>query len=228
MPRPLSWIEEHFGKLEWTEHPDRRGMIVIAGDWILHNLTRIEPPFPLRDAYGHSIRQITCHALIADQVEAVLVGLKDDGLAHLINTFDGCWVPRHMSWDPKRSISHHAWGIAVDLNARLFPYGSRKRQDARLIAAFRRHGFEWGGDWSTPDPMHFEIVTLETAVTDQMGMKIVVNDELVSQAGRLIDGVPEGPLQPVVEALGATLTPHPEQGKLYIYTDPRPQTADES
>jgi len=72
--------------------------------------------------------------------------------------------------------------------------------------------------------MHFEMVTLDV-VGDQTGVKIVVDDQLVSQAGRLIDGQAEGPLAPVVDALGATLTIHPEQRKIYVYTnrDPRPQ-----
>jgi len=220
MPRPQSWVEEHFGELAWTESTRQRGLVDIGGDWILHNLARIEPPFPLRDGGGRSIHQITCHALIADQLEAALVDLKDASLTHLINSFDGCWVPRHMNWNPTSPLSRHSWGIAVDVNARRFPYGSTDKQDPRLVAAFRRHGFEAGQDWRPKaDPMHFEIVTLPTPL-DQEGMKIVVNDELVSRCGRLVDGIPEGPLQPVVEALGGTLTPHPEQRKLYIYSQP--------
>jgi hypothetical protein len=30
--------------------------------------------------------------------------------------------------------------------------------DRRLIAIFRRHGFIWGGNFPTPDGMHFEYV----------------------------------------------------------------------
>ncbi len=216
MPQPLPWIEKHFGKFDWRPDPRQRGAVTIAGDWILHNIARITPPFPLRNGHGRSIKLIPCHAGIADQLEAVLVELRDNALTHLINSFDGCWVTRHMSWDPDRALSHHSWGIAVDVNARRFPYGSKDKQDSRLIGAFRRHGFEYGGHWSTPDAMHFEVVALPLN-GDMDGMKIIVNDELVSTCGRLVDGVAEGPLGPVVAALGATLTPHAEQGKLYIY-----------
>ncbi len=220
MPKTQAWIEERFGRFDWRADPNRRGRVTISDEWIQHHLARIDPPFRLTDGYGHRIRVITCHALIADALTAVLVELKDSALTHLINTFDGCWVPRHMCWDPDRSLSHHSWGIAVDVNARQFPYGSSHRQAPRLIAAFRRHGFESGGDWNTPDSMHFEMVALDR-VGDQTGLKIVVDDLLVSQEGRLIDGQAEGPLALVVEALGATLTPHPEQGKIYIYTKER-------
>jgi len=218
MPKSQSWIEEHFGRFDWHDDPARRGVIIVSADWISSNIGRIEPPFPLMDGLGRPLRSIPCHKLLAPLLMAVLVDLKDSARAHLINTFDGCFVPRHMSWDPARSLSHHSWGVAVDVNARLFPYGSHGKQNAQLIAAFRRRGFEWGGDWSTPDPMHFEIVTLDAIPADQTGMKIVVDDKLVSSAGRILGGIAEGPLDPVVRALGATLTPHPEQGKLYIYT----------
>ena len=216
MPQPLAWIEEHFGKFDWRDDPARKGAVIVGGDWIFDNITQIEPPFPLRDGHGRAIKLIPCHAAIADQLEAVLVELRDAGLTHLINSFDGCWVTRHMSWNPGRALSHHSWGIAVDVNARRFPYGSRDKQDSRLIAAFRRHGFEWGGAWSTPDPMHFEVVALPLP-GDIDGMKIIVNDKLVSSCGRLVDGVAEGPLGPVAEALGATVTIHPEQHKIYVY-----------
>lgn len=217
MPRPLSWVEKTFGIFEWRDDPDRRGRIIISGDWIIHNIAQITPPIPLLNGAGRPLSIIPCHALIADRILAVLDDLKDRHLHHLINTFDGCWVARHMSWDPQRSLSRHSWGIAVDVNARQFPYGSTRKQDSRLITAFRRQGFESGGDWSTPDPMHFEMVALDDLSEDQVGVKIVVNDRLVSSAGRLVDGHAEGPLEPVAAALGAKLTPHPEQGKIYIY-----------
>ena len=216
MPQPLSWIEEHFGKFDWHDDTARKGAVIVAGDWILHNISRLEAPFPLRDGSARQVLSIPCHAGIADQLEAVLVELRCNALTHLINSFDGCWVTRHMSWDPGRALSHHSWGIAVDVNARRFPYGSKDKQDSRLIAAFRRHGFEWGGNWSTPDPMHFEVVALPLP-GDMDGMKVIVNDKLVSSCGRLVDGVAEGPLGPVALALGATVTIHAEQQKIYVY-----------
>jgi hypothetical protein len=73
--------------------------------------------------------------------------------------------------------SQHSFGRAVDVNWRDNPrgpmasppplpydmYGEDARQPttsihpeiARDLA--QRHGFTWGGDWSNPDPMHFEV-----------------------------------------------------------------------
>ncbi len=207
-------IESAFGKFTWRDDPNRRGAIIISGDWQLHNLTRLTPPFPMRTGAGGTVREIVCHAHIAGPLLAVLRDLQSAGLSHLINTYDGCWVPRHMCWDPQRPLSRHSWGIAIDLNARLFPYGSHARQDARLIEAFRRQGFAWGGYWRRPDPMHFEFV----GAPDRDGMKVIVNDQLVSREGQIRSAQAVGPLAPIVEAVGGTLAVHPEQNKIYIYT----------
>ena len=51
-----------------------------------------------------------------------------------------------------------AWGAAIDVNPSQNPYGGPSRMDQRVIDAFRRHGFVWGGTFLIPDPMHFEFV----------------------------------------------------------------------
>jgi hypothetical protein len=58
----------------------------------------------------------------------------------------------------RAAVSRHAWGLAVDLNATTNPYGYDSQQDPRLVEIMQSHGFVFGGDWPTPDPMHFEYV----------------------------------------------------------------------
>ncbi|MBD5538791.1 MAG: M15 family metallopeptidase [Desulfovibrio sp.] len=62
-------------------------------------------------------------------------------------------------------LSAHAFGIALDLNARLGPYWrwSRQRPHPRqrdyppeIVRAFEAEGFIWGGKWHEYDLMHFE------------------------------------------------------------------------
>lgn len=62
-------------------------------------------------------------------------------------------------------LSAHAFGIAIDLNARRAPYWrwSRQRPHPRqqdyppeIVAAFEAEGFIWGGKWHEYDLMHFE------------------------------------------------------------------------
>src|SRR3712207_7182361 len=78
------------------------------------------------------------------------------GLARLVapGASAGCFAPRRIPGSGSPSL--HAWGLAIDLNAAANPFGARPRQDRRLVAAMARRGFDWGGDWPTPDAMHFE------------------------------------------------------------------------
>jgi hypothetical protein len=57
----------------------------------------------------------------------------------------------------------HAWGAAIDINARQSDYwywrrrqGYENRVPAEIVAVFERHGFIWGGRWAHYDTMHFE------------------------------------------------------------------------
>lgn len=62
-------------------------------------------------------------------------------------------------------LSPHAFGIAIDLNAKRAPYWrwSRARPHPlqhtyppEIVAAFEAEGFIWGGKWHEYDLMHFE------------------------------------------------------------------------
>jgi hypothetical protein len=149
-------LDRHFGSFSWFNHPTRRGAVVIRPPWAAQHVVRVAPPFPLAAANGKPVRLLQCHKLIAPHLLAALQDLEREGLTSLLETFDGCWVPRHMHWDPGASLSSHSWGIALDLNAAHFPYGSAKHQHPRLVAAFTGRGFQAGETWHTPDPMHFE------------------------------------------------------------------------
>lgn len=62
-----------------------------------------------------------------------------------------------------RSPSFHAAGIALDLNARRHPLGTRDtftpRQADRIRTLARKYGLRWGGDYRRrPDEMHVEVI----------------------------------------------------------------------
>jgi hypothetical protein len=80
------------------------------------------------------------------------------GLQRTVDPADygGCWAPRIIPNLPGESISHHAYGSAIDVNVHANPQGSPPHQDPRLVQIFLRHGLTWGGHWLTPDGMHFE------------------------------------------------------------------------
>lgn len=105
---------------------------------------------------------VTCHRLLVPQLAAALSAIERRGLARLIDRerYGGCFVPRFIGRDPRRGLSLHAFGLAVDLNVSTNHYGTRGDMDRRVVAIFNEWGFAWGGAWSTPDPMHFELARL--------------------------------------------------------------------
>jgi hypothetical protein len=73
--------------------------------------------------------------------------------------------------------SNHSWALAVDINPRQNPQQKPLKTDLppAVIAAFRAHGFKWGGDYS--DAMHFEY--LGEPVKEVADMTKAQNDLLV-------------------------------------------------
>ncbi|MGH3664897.1 MAG: M15 family metallopeptidase [Egibacteraceae bacterium] len=130
------------------------GMIQIDADWVRRNIVTRRVPILLGT--------VTCHRLMVDQLAGALGEVEQRGLAHLIdvNDYGGCWVPRHIDFDPADPISMHAWGLAADFNVQTNGLGRTPTMDPRIVQIFDRWGFNWGGRWSRPDGMHFELGAL--------------------------------------------------------------------
>ena len=91
-------------------------------------------------------------------------------LGDRILTYGGTFVPRHKAWNPKRTLSSHTWGIAIDLNVAWNGYGVEPAAMGahgslrELVPAFEAQGFAWGGYFeplSARDGMHFELARLD-------------------------------------------------------------------
>lgn len=52
--------------------------------------------------------------------------------------------------------SNHSFGIAIDINALTNSLGTAGDMPEAVVRQWEAEGGEWGGDWSRPDPMHFE------------------------------------------------------------------------
>ena len=92
---------------------------------------------------------------------APVLAARPDLLPYL--TSEGGFLWRRIAGEDR--LSAHAFGIALDLNARRAPYWrwSRLRPHPRqrdyppeIVAAFEAEGFIWGGKWHEYDLMHFE------------------------------------------------------------------------
>ena len=130
-------------------HPGE-GQLDIDPAWLQRNIVETSVPV---------LGTVRCHRLIIPQLRAALEEIVELELDHLLDPddFGGCWVPRHIGFNETRPLSMHAWGIAFDVNVDTNPYGSPPQLDKRIVEVFDRHGFGWGGDWRTPDGMHFEL-----------------------------------------------------------------------
>lgn len=104
--------------------------------------------------------RVTCHRVVVEMLEGALAQISDEGLSDLIDPgeFAGCWNARFIKTvtGVPSGVSRHSWGGAVDINAASNRLGSEGSMDRRLVEIMEEWGFIWGGDWSVPDPMHFE------------------------------------------------------------------------
>jgi hypothetical protein len=125
-------------------------------DWI-----SIDPRWLRRNVVSRSVPilgTVTCHRRLIGPLRRALGTLRRRGLARVVDPGDyaGCFAPRRIP--ASGSLSLHAWGLAIDINAAANPQFADSRQDRRLVRAMEEAGFTWGGRWPTaPDPMHFEL-----------------------------------------------------------------------
>lgn len=144
-------IKELFGDFSFKDNKD--GSITIDPVWVKENIATLHTPL---------VPSIRCHIKIARQLASALYKVHIEGLGHLIKTYEGCWVARHMRWDKKASLSRHSWGTAIDFNAKTNPMGKYSKELEPIATIFKEFGFIWGGDWAgkSCDPMHLEVYSL--------------------------------------------------------------------
>jgi hypothetical protein len=143
-----SQVSQRFGAF-----PVKRGDSGFTPDpaWVKDYIVEVRVPL---------LGPVTCNRRIVSELVAAMTDLQRQGLASVVDRQDfqaegGCWNPRVARFQ-EGSLSHHAWGIALDINVARNPLGAKPVQDPRLVAAMERHGFTWGGRWLRHDGAHFE------------------------------------------------------------------------
>jgi len=90
---------------------------------------------------------------MTDALLAALDAVRAAGIIDQLKTFDGCFNIRPVRG--MNSISTHAYGLGIDMNAADYPLGSDARMSDELVACFKNAGFDYGGDFvSRKDAMH--------------------------------------------------------------------------
>ena len=84
--------------------------------------------------------------------------ILDRGLLSELKTWDGCFNVRRKRGSSSQSL--HSWGIAIDINAAYNQFKRTPTMSPQLVKCFTDANFDWGGNWKTPDGMHFQLATL--------------------------------------------------------------------
>lgn len=95
----------------------------------------------------------------------LLIAAAADWHRHIEPLREGwCWSYNYRVINGTQTLSNHASGTAIDLNAPRHPMGvparqtMKRRQIRRAKWIARRYGLEWGGTWADrPDAMHYEV-----------------------------------------------------------------------
>ena len=150
---PTALVKEMFGDFQIKE---RDGVwITTEPEWREENIQNKRMP----------ILGITrCHRLMWEPLEGALNQILEEGLEEYLSIEEwrssgGCYAPRRINrFDAGGSISRHAWGIAIDIN-------TKSSYPPRVVQIFNDWGFAWGGTWTSPDEMHFELRDLSDSVS---------------------------------------------------------------
>ncbi len=140
-------IKELFGEFAAKPDPKRPGYLLIDPQWERTHIVTGHVPL---------LGAVTCNVAMFPQIRGAMNQLIAEGLADTISSFSGCYARRFANRDPTAAISHHSWGIALDINVPQNPFGAMPNQDPGMVKVFEEWGFIWGGDFIRPDGMHFE------------------------------------------------------------------------
>jgi len=154
---PTAMVKEMFGDFQIKERDGT--WITTEPSWREKNIQVKRMPI---------LGNTRCHRLMWGPLEGALNQIVDEGLANTLSVEDfkksgGCYAPRRISrFDAGGSISRHAWGIAIDIN-------TKSSYHPRVVEIFNSWGFAWGGTWTSPDEMHFELRDLSASISKTSG-----------------------------------------------------------
>ena len=104
-------------------------------------------------------------------LEKALRSVIDKGYTKSIISWDGCFVIRKKV--SGSSMSLHSWAIAIDINASSNRYGVPPTISRNIVKCFVDAGCDWGGYWSKPDGMHFQ---LKAPLVLHKGVDLSINE----------------------------------------------------
>jgi hypothetical protein len=152
---------------EFTYRVNANGSVSQNDAWVAASLpggrVLLNDSIPI-SARCHNVIEPALRSALAEVAAAGLGGTIDVGDA---NTAGGCHLARFNRLTPDSSLgflSRHSWGMALDTNTQgscqgcAPPNFATRPGGCTTVQIFRKYGFAWGGNFLTPDGMHFEYV----------------------------------------------------------------------
>lgn len=99
--------------------------------------------------------KIYCNRDLVSPLMAAFHNIIARGLQNEVKTWDGCFNIRKKRGG--NSWSLHSWAISIDINAAWNRFKSMPTMSPELVKCFTDAGFEWGGNWTKKDGMHFQL-----------------------------------------------------------------------
>jgi hypothetical protein len=158
-PKNKAELQKFIGDFKWAEDTSVRGAIKVLNKWDYKNIVLLDLPF--KKVGSDKFARIQVHKLIKDNVVALFNDFVklNYHVKYPIRVMGG-YVPRHMYWDPKKPLSIHSYGIAIDLNWDTNPAGNHPGDMPKYVVdLFKAYGWTWGGDWKALDRMHLQFYT---------------------------------------------------------------------
>ncbi len=112
-------------------------------------------PTPTALHVGKIPGKVYCNKDLVEPLRKALTNVVARDLVAEIKTWDGCFCIRGKVGGTSSSL--HSWGVAIDINAATNGFNKKPTMSKALVACFTDAGLEWGGTWSKPDGMHFQL-----------------------------------------------------------------------
>lgn len=103
-------------------------------------------------------KRIYCNKDMVTPLTKAFANIVTRNLEAHLKTWDGCFNIRQKRGSGSASL--HSWGIAIDINAAWNGFGKQPTMHPDLVKCFTEAGFDWGGTWSHPDGMHFQLASI--------------------------------------------------------------------
>ena len=147
--RTLKAAEERYGVVQDGKWSNERKFMVLVP------VPESIQPHLINSASGQPTRHIYVNNDAAPALVRALELVVARGLQNKLYSFDGCLNVRPIRGS--RTLNTHAYGLAIDINARGNGLGETPTIDRELVKCFTDAGWSWGGTFNRLDGMHFQI-----------------------------------------------------------------------